>query len=92
MRISYDPEADAVYVRVAEPTGPARTEVLESGVAMDRSAEADGRAYGFEFLMVKSRGLPTIGLPTDVALAIEEFVASGALQSPEPIRVETSSN
>jgi hypothetical protein len=42
--------------------------------------------------MVKSRGLPTIGLPADVARAIEEFIASGALQSPVPIRVETSSN
>lgn len=83
MRIGYDPEVDAVYARVAEPTGPARTEVLESGVAVERSAEADGGAYGFEFLMVKSRGLPTIDLPSDVALAIEEFVASGALESPD---------
>jgi uncharacterized protein YuzE len=81
MRICYDPEVDAVYARVAEPTGPARTEVLESGVAVERSAEADGEAYGFEFIMVKSRGLPTIDLPSDVALAIEEFVASGALES-----------
>lgn len=72
MLISYDPDADAVYVRVAESTGPATTEVLESGVAMDRSAGPDGRAYGFEFLMVKLRGLPTSGLPADVALAIEE--------------------
>jgi hypothetical protein len=81
MRICYDPEVDPVYARVAEPTGPARTEVLESGVAVERSAEADGGAYGFEFIMVKSRGLPTIDLPSDVALAIEEFVASGALES-----------
>jgi hypothetical protein len=81
MRICYEPEVDAVYARVAEPTGPARTEVLESGVAVERSAEADGGAYGFEFIMVKSRGLPTIDLPSDVALAIEEFVASGALES-----------
>jgi hypothetical protein len=81
MRICYDPEVDAVYARVAEPTGPARTEVLESGVAVERSAEADGGAYGFEFVMVKSRGLPTIDLPSDVALAIEEFVTSGALES-----------
>jgi uncharacterized protein YuzE len=81
MRICYDPEVDAVYARVAEPTGLARTEVLESGVAVERSAEADGGAYGFEFIMVKSRGLPTIDLPSDVALAIEEFVASGALES-----------
>jgi hypothetical protein len=81
MRICYDPEVDAVYARVAEPTGPARTEVLESGVAVERSAEADGGAYGFEFIMVKSRGLPTIDLRCDVALSIEEFVASGALES-----------
>jgi uncharacterized protein YuzE len=42
MRICYDPEVDAVYARVAEPTGPVRTEVLESGVAVERSAQADG--------------------------------------------------
>jgi uncharacterized protein YuzE len=32
MRITYDPDADAVYVRVAEPTGPPEPKFLRAAL------------------------------------------------------------
>jgi hypothetical protein len=60
--------------------------VTEQGVIVD--ADAEGQARGFEFLMVRSKGLPCDGLPKAVAAAIEAFVASGALSAVEPVEQE----
>jgi uncharacterized protein YuzE len=47
MKITYDPEADAVYVRLAEPDNDSgQTTVTNEGVIVD--TDAQGRARGFE--------------------------------------------
>ena len=43
--------------------------------------DAEGTARGYERLSDRQRGLPTEGLPPDVARFVEEFVESGALLS-----------
>lgn len=88
--IKYDPTADAVYVRIAGPEiGSGQTDVNEQGVIVD--VDANGHARGFEFLSVRSRGLPTEGLPPHVAQAIETFISSGALEADEPVEREFES-
>jgi uncharacterized protein YuzE len=54
MRTSYDPEADAMFVRFA-PDGvtSARTEEVAEGVLLD--FEAEGKVIGIEVLAVKQR-------------------------------------
>jgi uncharacterized protein YuzE len=84
MKIKYDPAADAVYVRLAEPkTQSPQAEVTEQGVIVD--VDRSGQPRGFEFLCVRSKGLPTDELPPPVAFAIEAFIASGALDADEVI-------
>jgi uncharacterized protein YuzE len=57
---SYDPEADAMYVRLA-PKGVAiaETREVQPGVMLD--LDADGRLVGIEILGVRARsaGAPT---------------------------------
>lgn len=64
---SYDPEADALYVRFA-PKGLsiAETRELEPGILLD--VDAGGRLVGIEVLSVRSRStLPAIPMPHDVS-------------------------
>lgn len=56
MEPSFDPEADAAYVRLRERTGPRRTEVAEDGTVVDYEDES-GDVIGYEFLSVTFRGL-----------------------------------
>jgi uncharacterized protein YuzE len=80
MLIQFDPEADAAYLTVHEPSDDAgKTEVTEDGLIVDLDAE--GNARGYEWLSVRRRGLPTKGLPPEAARFVEEFVNSGALFS-----------
>ncbi len=79
MRITYDPSADALYVRIARPSPEGSTTVDERGTIIDLDATAAPR--GFEFLSVRSHGVPTDSLPDGVAHAVETFIASGALES-----------
>lgn len=51
---SYDPEADAMYVRMVPPgTKVAETREIEPGVLLDYAA--DGRLVGVEILNVRAR-------------------------------------
>jgi uncharacterized protein YuzE len=51
---SYDPEADALYVRLSpKGTKVAETREVESGVLLD--IDAGGRVIGVEILNVRSR-------------------------------------
>lgn len=51
MRISYDSEVDALYIRFVD--GPVTTEHVAEGVAVDYSA--DGRIAGIEILDAAKR-------------------------------------
>lgn len=54
MSTTYDPEADALYVRIApKGTTIAETRELEPGVMLDLDPE--GRIVGIEILSVRSR-------------------------------------
>jgi uncharacterized protein YuzE len=89
MKIKYDPAADALYIRLAGPGGvPGHTDVTEHGVIVDVAPNGDVR--GFEFLSVRSHGLPTQDLPSDVARAVQAFVESGALETRKPIERDYS--
>jgi uncharacterized protein YuzE len=70
MFLTYDEQADAVYVQFAR-TSVARTEELSDGVAVDY--DADGRAVGVESLDV-SEGIDLDRVPrrAQVAKLLEE--------------------
>ena len=56
MEASYDPDADAAYVRIRNRIGPVRTDVAEDGTILDFDDET-GEVIGYELLSVSSRGL-----------------------------------
>lgn len=88
MKISYDPAADAIYVTLRTITeadsGP--TDVDESGIIVD--TDRFGRPRGFEFLSVRSLGVPIATLPEGVASNLKRFIADGYLNSEQPVEVE----
>ena len=88
MKITYDPNADALYVSVQPvgENGAGQTEVDEAGVIID--TDASGRPRGYEFLSVRSSGIPTGALPADVADAIQRFIANGALEAGKYVETE----
>lgn len=88
MKITFDPIADAVYVRLFDHKGAnvGQTTVNDFGVIID--TDAAGNPRGFEFLNVSSRGLPLDGLPGSAAEALKKFVSSGALEASEAIERE----
>ncbi|MGB9860273.1 MAG: DUF2283 domain-containing protein [Moorellaceae bacterium] len=51
MRITYDPEVDALYIRFLETT--VTTKHVDEGIALDYSA--DGRLAGIEILDARKR-------------------------------------
>lgn len=87
LKISYDPEANAVYVMIKEasPGGTGQTEVAEDGVIVD--TDESGHPRGYEFLQARS-GPPLDGVPLEIAEAITRFVADGYLSRTEYVRVE----
>lgn len=66
MQVSYDTEADAIYVRFREPHGTVRTESLDDLRLIDHD---DDGVIGVELLAV-SRGLNLTGLPEADRIAI----------------------
>ncbi len=52
MRITYDPEADALYIELRRAT-PADSRDIEEGVTAD--LDADGHVIGIEVLHVRDR-------------------------------------
>lgn len=67
MRIAYDPEVDALYIRFKE--GPVTTEHVGEGIAMDYDAE--GKLAGIEILDATQR----LGDPAAVTQVVLENVA-----------------
>jgi uncharacterized protein YuzE len=85
LRISYDPDANALYVRLAEGQdgGFGETDVTEDGVIVD--TDATGNPRGYEFLSVRERGVPVTSLPEPVARAISAFISAGLLEAKTPV-------
>jgi uncharacterized protein YuzE len=88
LRISYDPDADAVYVtlRVVDAVDAGPSEVDGHGVIID--TDLSGRPRGYEFLAVRSAGIPISTLPREVSERINEFIAAGYLARTDPVEVE----
>jgi uncharacterized protein YuzE len=81
LRLTFDPEADALYIRVVDQGERAfgQTTVNENGVAIDVDDEGD--PIGYEFLSVKFSGVKLDALPAPIVKAVTDFVASGGLES-----------
>ncbi len=63
---SYDPDADAMYVRIApKGTKVAQTREVEPGIMLDLDAE--GRVIGIEVLDVRARSAEPRGLARPAA-------------------------
>jgi uncharacterized protein YuzE len=85
LNVTYDPEANAIYVRISkfQDVGTGETVIDESGVIIDTDAEGNPR--GYEFLAVREKGIPLSVLPASVARAMNDFISSGALDSDVPV-------
>ena len=66
MQVQYDPEADAVYVRLREPRGSIRTDRVDERRLADYDERGD--VIGVELLSV-SRGVDLAGLPEAARIA-----------------------
>lgn len=88
LKITYDPAADAMYIRLREysDNNAGETIVDEEGIIID--TDESGTPRGFEFLSVRTLGVPLATLPPQVAKAISEFIASGALECNVPVEHE----
>jgi hypothetical protein len=86
--ISFDPEANAIYVKlpISEEEGFGETNVDDLGVIVDTTA--DGRPRGYEFLNAVGQSPLTSTLPESVASALTDFITSGALKSTTCIEKE----
>ena len=56
---------------------------IKEGVIVD--TDGSGTPRGFEFLRVRALGVHVASLPPEVAEAISQFIASGALESNAPV-------
>jgi uncharacterized protein YuzE len=85
LRVTYDPAANAIYVRLSrfQEVGAGETIVDEAGVIVD--TDADGNPRGYEFLTVRQKGIPLEDLPMPVAMVLNDFLSSGALDSRLPV-------
>ena len=89
MRIAYDPAADAMHVQLVAGSpsgGRGETWVDDNGVIVD--TDIDGNPQGYEFLSVRTRGVPIDTLPEQVANAVTEFITGGSLDSTRHIERE----
>jgi uncharacterized protein YuzE len=86
LNITYDPDANAIYVRISEfqDVGKGETKIDDFGVIID--TDADGNPRGYELLAVREKGVPLVSLPTSVARALNDFISSGALASEVPVQ------
>lgn len=82
-RLTYDPEADAIYVYLNRPGDRARTRVDEYGVITD--VDIEGNILGVEILQVRFRGIDIKKLPSCVVEVVQEFLDSGAIERGESV-------
>jgi len=88
MRITYDPEADAMYVRVAVPGIRDFGETVVDDLCHIIDTDSRGNPRGYKFLSVRRSGVLLDGLPEDVAQAIKRFIDSSSLDATSPIEFE----
>jgi uncharacterized protein YuzE len=74
MKISYDPQADALYIKFQEG-GASRTRKVEEGLLVDLNAA--GHLYGIEIIGMKGR-IPT----PELGKIILEFPVAGTGPAP----------
>lgn len=84
VRITFDPEADAIHISLRDAVCPAgETSVTDDGVIVD--TETTGQPRSYELLRVRSQRDATAqriaGLPAPVRTNLEAFIESGALDS-----------
>jgi uncharacterized protein YuzE len=81
MKITYDPAANAIYVRIrdGQEVGFGETMVDDNGVIVDTDAEGNPR--GYEFLSVHEKAPPLESLPEQVSRALSNFISSGSLEA-----------
>ena len=81
MKITFDPDANAIYVRLTPEnlSDLGETDVNEDGVIID--TYADGSPRGYEFLAVRNVDPRRGSLPESVERALDDFIAAGSLAS-----------
>lgn len=82
-RITYDPDADALYVHVDGGGAAVRTEVDEHGVI--KELDDQQRLVGVELLQVRYRGVDLGHLPAAVVDAVRVLLESGAVERGERV-------
>lgn len=90
MRITFDPQADAMYLTISEfqKDNNGQSNVNDFGVIID--FDALGNPRGYEFLSVRFQGVILDTLPQEVVRAVTEFIQSGALDSTEFVSQDVS--
>lgn len=73
-------------VKTIGESGAGQTEVSESGVIFD--TDRSGVVRGYEFLNVRSMGIPYEDLPEDIAQHVHEFISARNLNTMESIEIE----
>ena len=77
MQLSYDPEADAVYVRLTDKE-PCQVRVDENGLIADYAT--DGSMVGFELLSLRTRPVELQVLPPAAVPGIQQLIQSGSIE------------
>lgn len=83
MRITYDPDADAMYLRIQDTVGgDGHTDVTDAGVAIDY--DRAGNAVGFELLTVRDKGIDLSQFPAVAHGLLQKLIDSGAIDRGQP--------
>jgi glycosyltransferase involved in cell wall biosynthesis/uncharacterized protein YuzE len=77
--ISFDPEADAAYLRVSDRP-PVSVDVDEGGRIMD--VDESGEPVGYEYMAVRERGIDLDGMAGPIRREVQSLIDSGFLRSP----------
>jgi uncharacterized protein YuzE len=80
---SYDPEANAAYVRIRPRLGPTRTDVAEDGAIIDLDDETRD-VNGYELLHVSVRGLDGFQSVPEAARQLVSVAMEAAARHPPP--------
>ena len=88
MRITFDPQADAIYLTITEfqKDNNGQSVINDFGVIIDVDSSVKPR--GYEFLSVRYQGVILDTLPQEVVRAVTAFIESGAFDSAEFVSQE----
>lgn len=81
MQISYDPEADALWIQFADDPPPRAYANELDGQRIVHRSQDDDSLIAIEILFVRAQGLDLAGLPEEAAIR----AALGALQLAAPV-------